>query len=173
MTDAAEISLTKVYLEKRDSLLRYFKLRLSSEAAAEDLVQDIYVRLATAEIGPVENPVAFMYRLGTNLMLDKLKQKRRAEVRDDAWQASRATRAGGEDVAQESPADDVVADRQRLARLMNALEALPPQRQRAFRLHKLEGLSHTATATTMGISRSAVEKHIIAALRQLLPVVRE
>lgn len=173
MKDAATSGLTEIFMEKRTALLRYFSMRLNSEAAAEDLVQDIYVRLATAEIGPIENPVAFLYRLGTNLMLDRMKQRRRAEARDDAWQASRTMRAGGEDVANEPAADDALADRQRLARLMNALEALPPQRQRAFRLHKLEGLSHSETAATMGISRSAVEKHIIAALRQLLPLVRE
>ncbi len=173
LKDVATSILTGVFMEKRGALLRYFTMRLSSEAAAEDLVQDIYVRLATSDIGPIENPVAFLYRLGTNLMLDRVKQRRRAEVRDDAWQASRTTRAGGEDVANEPAADDALAERQRLALLMRGLEALPPQRQRAFRLHKLEGLSHSATAETMGISRSAVEKHIIAALRQLLPLVRE
>ncbi len=173
MTDETTSELIRVYLDKRENLLRYFTLRLNSRAAAEDIVQDIYVRLATAELGSVENPAAFLYRLGTNLMLDRVKQRRRAQVRDDAWQSNRSTRAGGEDVADEPPADEVIAERQRLARLLGALEQLPPQRRTAFRLHKLEGFSHAATAATMGISRSAVEKHIIAALRQLLPLVRE
>jgi len=40
--------------------------------------------------------------------------------------------------------------------------------RQAFRLHKLEGLSHAETARRMNISVSAVEKHISAALKLLL-----
>jgi len=48
----------------------------------------------------------------------------------------------GVDVADEVPADQAVAARQRFNRMVEALADLPPQMQRAFRLHKLEGLSH-------------------------------
>ena len=52
-------------------------------------------------------------------------------------------------------------------RAVEAAADLPPQMQRAFRLHKLEGLSHAETAQAMGISVKSVEKHISAALRTL------
>jgi RNA polymerase sigma-70 factor (ECF subfamily) len=39
--------------------------------------------------------------------------------------------------------------------------------QRAFRLHKLQGLSHAQTAQVMAISVKSVEKHISAALKNL------
>jgi RNA polymerase sigma-70 factor (ECF subfamily) len=149
-------------------LVRYFAMRLGSQAAAEDVVQDIYVRIVSAEIGCVENPAAFLYRLGSNLMLDRLKQKRRAEARDDAWHASQYRRAGGEDVANAASPEEAAASRQRWRRLAAAIEDLPPQRRRAFELHKIDGLSHAETAAAMGISRSAVEKHISAALKHLL-----
>jgi RNA polymerase sigma-70 factor (ECF subfamily) len=60
-----------------------------------------------------------------------------------------------------------VASRQRLRQLVEAAADLPPQMQRAFRLHKLEGLSHAETARLMGISVKSVEKHISAALKSL------
>jgi RNA polymerase sigma factor (sigma-70 family) len=48
------------------------------------------------------------------------------------------------------------------------VETLPPQTQRVFRMHKLEGLSHAETAARLGVSKSAVEKHMITALKRLL-----
>ena len=168
MNDNTPSPLVSAYLRKRQDLIRYFTLRLGSEAAAEDVVQDIYLRIVTANVGVVDNPSAYLYRLGTNLMLDRLKQQRRSAVRDDAWNSSRHVRMGAEDVANDPPAEEAVAARQKLQRMMAAVDELTPQCRRAFRLHKFEGLSHAETAAAMGISRSAVEKHISAALRLLL-----
>lgn len=173
MKDVETPDLVRAYLAAREGLLRYFALRLGSQAAAEDLIQDMYVRVATLEVGSIDHPIAYLYRLGTNLMLDRARQRRRAEARDDAWQDSFRITADGEPVADEPAADDAVADRQRLCKLLAALDRLPPQRRMAFRLHKLEGFSHAATAQSMGVSRSAVEKHIIAALRQLTEILAE
>jgi RNA polymerase sigma-70 factor (ECF subfamily) len=45
---------------------------------------------------------------------------------------------------------------------------MPAKMGQAFRLHKLDGLSHAETAHQMKVSVSAVEKHISAALKLLL-----
>ena len=65
-------------------------------------------------------------------------------------------------------ADEALASRQRLAKLVAELETLPPRMRRAFQLHKLEGMSHAETARAMGISISAVEKHVSGALKALM-----
>lgn len=173
MDDERPSPLLSTYLAKRQDLIRYFALRLRSTAAAEDLVQDMYLRLAGVGPEPIENPAAYLYRLGSNLMLDRLKQQRRALARDQAWRDSSVTLVAGEAASDDPPADEAAAARQRLARLTAALDQLPPQRRRAFTLHKLEGLSHAETAQRMGVSKSAVEKHIIAALQQLTALLGE
>lgn len=160
--------LLAAYMERREDLKRYFTLRLGSPEAAEDLVQDIYFKAAAGIEGEIANPAAFLFRLGSNLMLDKLKQQRRAEARDRGWVEAQTTRLGGEEVADAPAADEALASRQRLARMLEALEELPPACRRAFRLHKLEGLSHAQTAEAMGVSKSTIEKHISAALKHLL-----
>ena len=166
-TEAASVLLA-IYLEKRPALVRYFALRLGSQAAAEDLVQDIYLRIERVDPGEVASPAAYLYRLGSNLMLDRLKQQRRSAARDDAWQDSRHLALGDQQIADEPAADEALASRQRMAKMMEAMQELPPQCRRAFELHKFDGLSHGETAAAMGISRSAVEKHISLALRRLL-----
>jgi RNA polymerase sigma-70 factor (ECF subfamily) len=167
MTDARS-ALLAAYFERRVDLVRFFTLRLKSVSAAEDLVQDIYVRLATAEPGvDVRNATGYLYRLGSNLMLDRLRSERRAAARDHDWRDSHRTVVGTEDLSEEPRADDAVAARQRLKAIVAVLRELPDQTQRVFRMHKFEGLSHSEVAQALGISRSAVEKHCMAVLKRL------
>jgi RNA polymerase sigma factor (sigma-70 family) len=169
LTDHGRLSLIGLYLERRADLVRFFAIRLRSAAAAEDLVQDIYVRLSGLEPpGEIQNPMAYLYRLGSNLMLDRLRGERRTANRDGAWLDSQTTRIGVHEISAEPSAEATVAARQRLALLTEALKELSPQTQRVFRMHKFEGLSHPEVAAAIGISRSAVEKHMMAALKHLL-----
>jgi RNA polymerase sigma-70 factor (ECF subfamily) len=163
------LSLIGLYLERRADLVRFFTMRLRSAAAAEDLVQDIYVRLSgRGEPADIQNPMAYLYRLGSNLMLDRLRGERRTANRDGAWLDSQTTRIGAHEISAEPSAETTVAARQRLALIGEALKELGPQTQRVFRMHKFEGLSHPEVAAALGISRSAVEKHMMAALKHLL-----
>lgn len=167
--DAEQTSpLLALYLAKRDELRRYFTVRMRSAEAAEDLVQDMYLKVAATPAQDIGNAAAFLYRLGSNLMLDRLKSQRRALARDTGWRAVTVSTLGGQDLADEPAADEAAAARQRLQRIIEALNGLPPATRRAFRLHKLEGLSHAQTAEAMGLSRSSIEKHVSAALKHLI-----
>jgi RNA polymerase sigma-70 factor (ECF subfamily) len=160
--------LLAVYLERRTNLVRFFAARSGSAATAEDLAQELYLKLAARDPAETaESPVALIYRIAMNLMLDRARGDARAAARDAAWRQTAHTTVGGEDVADEASADEAAASRQRLRQLVDAAGDLPPQMQRAFRLHKLEGLSHAETARAMGISVKSVEKHISAALKSL------
>ena len=169
LADDGRLSLIGLYLERRADLIRFFTLRLRSAAAAEDLVQDIYVRLSGLErLADIQNPVAYLYRLGSNLMLDRLRGERRTANRDGAWLDSQTVRIGIHEISAEPSAEAAVAARQRLVLLTEILKELSPQTQRVFRMHKFEGLTHPEVAAALGISRSAVEKHMMAALKHLL-----
>ncbi|CAN5707249.1 RNA polymerase sigma factor [soil metagenome] len=160
--------LLAVYLERRSELVRYFRVRLRSDEAAEDLVQDIYLKISGRPPEDIGNPAAYLYRLGTNLMLDRIKQSRRAGHRDAAWRDVHTSVSGGEDISETPPADEALAARQRLDQIIETVNQMSPQVREAFRLHKLEGLSHAETAAAMKISRSSVEKHIMASLKRIL-----
>ena len=132
---------------------------------ARDLVQDIYLKLTGPFPTDIGNPGAYLYRLGTNLMLDQIKQRGRTGRRETAWRELNTRAAGGEDVSEIPAADEALAARQQLAQIIAAVETVAPAAREAFRLHKLQGLSHQETATAMGISRSSVEKHIMTCLK--------
>ncbi len=160
--------LLALYLARRSNLVRFLAARAGSIAAAEDLIQELYIKLAGRErIEDVGNPTALLYRMALNLMLDRARGETRAAVRDTAWRQAVRTEIGGVDIAEEPPADEAAAAAQRMRALIAAVQDLPPQAGRAFRLHKLEGFSQAQTAQTMGLSVKAVEKHVAAALKAL------
>jgi RNA polymerase sigma-70 factor (ECF subfamily) len=165
---AADDPLLALYLEKRPTLIRFLAARAGSMAQAEDLAQELYLKLAardrTTEVGA---PQAMLFRMALNLMVDRARGEARAAARDTAWREITGSQLGGVDVADVPAADDAVASAQRLRQLVAAVADLPPQAGRAFRLHKLEGLSHAETARVMGLSVKAVEKHVSAAVRAL------
>ncbi|UZW57820.1 sigma-70 family RNA polymerase sigma factor [Sphingobium sp. JS3065] len=152
---------------QRTQLLRFFTSRTGSEAEAEDVVQEIWLHVARADTGPVANPMAFLYRTGMNIVVDRVRERQRRIRREQGWSATVVEHRGGE-ATDESPSPyDVVEGRDQAAHLAKAIDALPPGAARVFRRHKLDGLSHAEVAAEFGISRSAVEKHIAVALRHL------
>lgn len=171
MTDAAADPpadpVVAAYLARRPDLLRYFRVRLRSPGAAEDLVQDMYLKILKRPDEMIDNPAAFLYRLGSNLMLDRIKQDTRMRRRATAWNEVHGNPSGGELAGDEPPADQALAARDQLQRIIRAVKDLPALQQEAFRLHKLEGLSHAQTAETMGVSRSSIEKYLMACLKHI------
>ncbi|MFL5298522.1 MAG: sigma-70 family RNA polymerase sigma factor [Phenylobacterium sp.] len=160
--------LLALYLEKRANLVRFLAARTGSLAMAEDVAQELYLKLASrGDSAEVSNPQAMLYRMALNLMVDRARGEQRAAARDTAWRQVARSQVGGVDIADEPAADDAAASAQRLRQLVAAVADLPPQAGRAFRLHKLEGLSHAETARAMGLSVKAVEKHVSAALKSL------
>ncbi len=160
--------LLALYLERRANLVRFLAARAGSLAAAEDLAQELYLKVVSR--GPntdVSNPLALLYKMALNLMLDRARGETRSAARDTAWRQVERTEVGGIAIADEPPADEAAASAQRLRQLVAAVAELPPQAGRAFRLHKLDGLSHAETARVMGLSVKAVEKHVSAALKAL------
>jgi RNA polymerase sigma-70 factor (ECF subfamily) len=161
--------LMAAYLARREDLLRYFRARLRSPEAAQDVVQDIYLKIARRPAEPIDNPSAYLYRLGANLMLDHIKRERRVKRRATAWrEATVETDPGAQPMTEEPAADRTVAARERLRMIIQAVDEMPHPVREAFRLHKLEGLSHAETAAAMGVSRSSVEKYIMTSLQHIL-----
>ncbi|MGH6965231.1 MAG: RNA polymerase sigma factor [Phenylobacterium sp.] len=164
----ADDPLLAEYLQRRDNIVRFLAARAGSMAAAEDLAQELYLRLAARDRGAeVGNASALLYRMAINLMLDRARGEARSAARDGAWRQLSRSDLGGVDISDDPPADEAAASAQRLRQLVAAVGDLAPQMGRAFRLHKLEGLSHAETARAMGLSVKAVEKHVSAALKAL------
>jgi len=166
-------SLLGTYLEKRDVLLRYIAASCRDPGLAEDIIQDLYVKLSALEAEPVvDNPSGYLFRMANNIYLNRLRALKSERTRDHAWQATSFENVGGDTVADDPTPEARITGRQQLVKLRTAIDALPERTQAIFRLHKLEGLTQTQVAAQLGISISSVEKHLAAALKTLASQIR-
>jgi len=161
--------LVRLYEQHRSELLRFLSARTGDPAEAEDIVQELWFRVQAADSGPVANGRAYLFRMAHNLVLDRLRERRRRQQRDGSWifQAGAGTTADGEQIDPGRSAESELMAGEELKRLSAAIEQLPAGAKRAFCMHKLEGLSHSEVAARLGISRSGVEKHVAVAMQHL------
>lgn len=169
MSKSSDQALTEIYDQNRSRLKRFLAARLGDEDEAEDAVQEVFLKLHQAQPNqPIENPAAYLFRIAANTSIDFLRRRQSARIRDSQWADLQASRAAGEPISPHPSPERVAESRARLERLVAALEDLSPKVRRVFILHKFEGLSHAEVAAELGISKSTVEKHMIAALKSLI-----
>ena len=154
----------------RGEVLRFLAARTGSHDDAEDLLQELWLRLGSATPrGPISNGRAYLFRMANNLALDLSRGRQRAMARDKRWIDDGGEVSGAiEERPDPQPrADDALAQAQEAALLQQAIAELPPGAARALRLHRFDGLGQGEVALEMGISRSGVEKHLALAMKHL------
>jgi RNA polymerase sigma factor (sigma-70 family) len=163
------MGLAALFDEHRADLLRFLAARSGDFSASEDLLSDLWLKVQAVPTGPIDNGRAYLFRMANNLVLDRVRAQLRRVRREQAWTDDRHGAAVvGRDLSVEAaPADERMIDEQERLRLHDAILLLPPGARRVLQLHKLEELSHQEVATRLGISKSAVEKHMAVAIAHL------
>lgn len=169
--DIAPSPLILAYIARRENMRRFFSVRTRASADVEDLMQDLFLKVQRVDSDAIENPAAYLYRLASNLLLDWRRARQRSETRDADWRRVSHTSLDGADIADTPDAEAAADARLRLERLIQALADLPTRTRQVFWLHKFDGLTHAQTAEQLGISRSAIEKHMTRTLQHLLAKV--
>jgi RNA polymerase sigma-70 factor (ECF subfamily) len=155
---------------KRVELRRFLVARTGSEADADDLLSELWIRANATPTGPIANPEGYLFRMANNIVLDRLREARRRARREQASVDDRQVVGAGEaiDLVDPAPlAEAKLVQRGEVDRLRAAIERLPEGARRVLRMHKLEELSHGEIAAQLGISKSAVEKHMAVAMTHL------
>jgi len=136
-------------------MIREVRSRTRGRADAEELLHAAYLRLLRYRAQhAVENIAAFLVRTAVNIGVDN--------YRHDRFIADVAPDDTG--VCENSPLqDEVLAARVRLERVREGLSRLTPRTREIFLMHRLEDLKYREIADRLGISQSAVEKHIAKA----------
>ena len=143
------------------ALRRYFRRR-TSPAEIDDLVQEVFASLyARRSEVPVEDLQRYLFTVASHTLARQRRRPAFVELFDEEG-----------DAADFSP-ERLVVGREDLSRTVAIISALPERTRRIFVLHRFEEMTYGRIAKDLGISVSAVEKHIMAALRALSSIVGE
>ncbi|MEJ2411128.1 MAG: sigma-70 family RNA polymerase sigma factor [Novosphingobium sp.] len=149
----------------RPVLIAFFLRRTHNYAEAEDLAQEVFVRIANKERATIERSDAYLFQVAANLLRDR---SRREQVRTDYAARLRQSDEFGID-----PLDPhrIAAGRESLALLTSALDELPERTRQIFMLFRYERIDQRTIAESFGISVSAVEKHVYRAMAKLINTI--
>ncbi|MGC4097099.1 MAG: sigma-70 family RNA polymerase sigma factor [Nitrospira sp.] len=152
-------SLFHVFTDCMKELRSFLTRRLGCADAAADIVQDTYVRLALrGNHQSHDNPRALVFRVAANLATDHNRHRRIQEKFDGGTVEALH-------IASPIPSPDAdLLARQEEALLKEAIAELPKTRRMVFLLRMSQELSYSQIAQRVGISVSAVEKHMHKAI---------
>lgn len=136
---------------------------------AEDVIQDAFMRMQAFcnDGGEVRNPEAFLVRTALNLSINLRTRKRDhatvAQLEPDCTQPLQFAPA----------ADDVLAAEDSLKAVVSLVDTMTPRTREIFLMHYLEGYTYPQIAQQLGISVSAIEKHVARAMLALTQELRD
>lgn len=156
---AEELVVRLFELEGR-SLVRLARLFVDDREAAEDIVQEAFLRLArhAGRIDDVDRAPAYLRSIVLNLARD---HNRRGLVS----LRHHATRGREVDVADHT-VDELVRSEEH-GRVLDAVRRLPQRQRDCITLRYFEECSIEATAATLGISVNSVKTHLQRAMAAL------
>lgn len=142
--------------------LRSYFARRVSEAEADDLVQEVFLRLhAMRREAPIENADRFIFTVARNILISRhrYQKARQAGAHEPLSEAS-------DPVDTLSP-ERIVIGADEYERTVQAILALPPRARAAFQFHRFEQMTYQQIAARMGISHQSVKELIQRALVRL------
>ena len=157
--------LSAIFLANRSALLRFLRARGAGDDA-EDLLQDMWMKLEVKDLGPIADPLPYLYRAANNLMLDRYRSNTRRAKREQDW----AEGAGG---VMADPAEDMAVDEQLILagiveNAQEVLRGLGSRVELVFRRFRIEGVGQRLIAEELGVSLTTVEKDLQKAYRALI-----
>lgn len=135
--------LTETYKSLSDGLFRVAYYILESRTDAEDAVQDLFIKLwnSREQLDTVLNMKAYCTTLMKNLCIDRLRKEQRVQAMEP-----------GPDIAESRQFDDDYDAREKLERVLAAIERLPARQRDVMKMYVLEEMSYEEIERRTGMS---------------------
>jgi RNA polymerase sigma-70 factor, ECF subfamily len=173
--DGEAAAFHRLYAMLAPRVLAYLKGILGDRAAAEDVLQQAFIKVHEARRTYVRgaNPIPWIYTIAHRTCLDELRRRKRSRVRltkdgtagtEGAAQVANLTGGNAEEQESDEPSAEAAA-------AMAALQRLPENQRQALILTKVHGRSIAEAAMIAGTTPGAIKLRAHRAyvtLRELL-----
>ena len=160
VTLEAEALVVRLFQTEGRSLVRLARLFVDDRDAAEDIVQEAFLRLArhAGRIDAVERAPAYLRSIVLNLARD---HNRRGLV------SLRHHATTGRDIDVRDDTGDQLVRSEEHARVLNAVRLLPARQRDCVTLRYFEEYPIDRIASTLGLSANSVKTHLKRAMAAL------
>jgi RNA polymerase sigma-70 factor (ECF subfamily) len=148
-------NLESIWNEFSDNLARFIRVRVNDPAAAEDIRQDVFLKVQKqlVKLRDFDKIESWVYRIARNAVVDH-------------YRARRETTEVSETLPEPPPADDAPLSGLRVV-LRRMVDDLPEPYREAVVLTELEGLTQKELADRLGISHSGAKSRVQRGRMQL------
>ena len=154
-----EEAFRKLYVRYKTKLWYYCYGFTKSEEATDDIVQEVFIRIWEIRnfIDPELSFSAFIYTIARNRVLNYFRD---INIEEQV----KKTLMKNISVKDETTSNDIVYAEYRKI-FAHAIEKLPSQRKKIFKMSRIDNLSHKEIANQLNISVNTVQEHISESLR--------
>jgi RNA polymerase sigma factor (sigma-70 family) len=157
---SAAAELLRALIDSRAELVHFLTRRLICRANAEDIAQEVFIRL-TASKAVAVHPRRLIFSTAANLAFNQNRdERRRAAIRNTLI-------APVEDAVDEQSPERIVLARDSLRKLAQELSTWPERTREIFILNRFDGLTQREIALKFGVSKTIIERHMVRAIVRL------
>lgn len=159
IADGDESAFAEIFYRYKSPLFDYGMKITKSQVAAEELVQECFLKLwlSRQNLPSIENPVGYLHMMARNAGVDYLRRlSLDIALQQKVW--------AGISVMENATLQKVqVSETQKL--INEAVAQLPAQQREVFMLSRYEGMSYEQIGLQMGIAGNTVKNHLVKALK--------
>lgn len=148
----------------RPALFRFLSSRGASAEEAEDILQDVQLKLLADNSGPVAQARAYLYKVTNNHFLIQRRSMGRRVRREEDWVD---VHGSGSEIDDQPSIETELIARQQVEILQSVLDRMPERTRLIFSRFRIDGEQQSVIAADLGISVSAVEKHLARAYGEI------
>jgi RNA polymerase sigma-70 factor, ECF subfamily len=166
---SGDVDTHQIWLEFGDRLRAFIARRVGSEADAEDILQEVFLRIHqhAAGVHRADRLTSWLFQITRNAIVDYYRTAARREQPESVAGVAADDWAAPVDSAME-PDDDAVGVRFALASCLRPMvEHLPPAYREAVALVDLDGVTQIEAAARQGLSVSGMKSRVQRGRRAL------